>query len=128
MRRRVLLAANDVDLIANLQTILQAHDYLMLVAPDLATAQELALVQQPLVVIIDLDLPAGSGRELARSLRQHRDTLSQPVILLAGQPSQDDYRFAFAQGVAKFITKPLRPVELIHAVDELVDRRRFQQA
>lgn len=128
MRRRVLLAASDSDLIAQLQKVLQARNYLMLVAPDHATAQELALVQQPLVIIIDLDLPDGTGRDLARSLRQHRDTLSQPVILLAGQPSQDDYRFAFAQGVAKFITKPLRPVELIHAVDELVDRCRFQHA
>ena len=128
MSRRVLLVTDDTELIANVQTLLQAHGYQLLVAINHAAGQELALVQQVLIVIIDLDMSEGVGRELTHSLRQHQGTLSLPVILMANQPTQVDYRFAFTHGVAKFLTKPIRPMELMHAVDELVERCRFQQA
>jgi CheY-like chemotaxis protein len=128
MRRRILLVSDNAELIADLHTMLQGYDYQLLVTSDPATGQELALVQKPLVAIIDLDMQEGAGRELTHGLRQHGSTLSLPVILMAGQPSQVDYRFAFTHGVAKFLTKPIRHLELIHAVDELVERCRFQQA
>jgi len=128
MKRRVLLAVDDAELVATLQTLLWALDYELLVARDGASAQALALVQRPHVIIIDIDLPSGGGRELTRRLQRQAETHSLPIVLLACQPAQEDYRFAFAHGVSKFLTRPFRPIELIHAVDELVERCRSERA
>ncbi len=74
--------------------------------------QEAALVEQPSVVIMDVDLPATpGGLEMTRALKQDPLTQPIPIILLAGR-GEEAGAACLDAGADDFILKPVRGREL----------------
>jgi len=128
MAGRVLLVDEDPEVISTVQMLLSAHGYEVLAENTTAGALATALVNQPDLVILDIGIQGGQGSNVIRRLREQIRTVNIPIILLTAQASENDFRRAFAIGVAKYITKPFRPIELLHAVDEIIERCRFEEA
>ncbi len=128
MVRRVLLVDDDPEVISTVQLVLGAHGYEVLAQNEVAGALATALIHRPVVVILDISIQDGAGRDVVRFLRAQPPTLAIPIILLTARSSEQDFKQAFATGVAKYITKPFQPVELLYAVDELVERCRLERA
>lgn len=109
-----ILVADDEP--ANMEVIL---DFLgdgpeeILYAPNGKRACELALSDQPDLIIMDWEMPVMNGLEAITQLKQDTRTADIPVIVATGVMTQSlDLKTALETGAVDFIRKPFDPIEL----------------
>ena len=68
------------------------------------------------LVILDVNLPGGTGLELLRLVR-HELGRTTPVIMLSGQRQEDNIVRALEWGANDYVTKPFSPRELVARVN-----------
>jgi DNA-binding response OmpR family regulator len=91
-------------------------------AADGAAGLRLAAEHRPDLVVLDLGLPGLSGVEVCRRLKADPITADVPVIVLTAQSAQDYAARMAEAGCARFMEKPAGPVEVLHAVEEIVGK------
>lgn len=73
---------------------------------------DLAQLQRPSIVLLDLDMPNMHGFEILRALKNDPRTIGLPVIIVSGSGRTDDKVRAFELGAIDFVTKPFDAAEL----------------
>ena len=117
---RILLVEDDrsVDRVVEVLLGLAGHE--VRVATD-ATQGEAAIREGgDSLVILDMNLPGGSGLELLELLRRQlkRDV---PVIMLSGQKQEESVVRALERGANDYVTKPFSPRELAARVNRWIE-------
>jgi len=79
---------------------------------------------QPDVLILDMDMPACSGPELARAMRFNDQHANLPIIYLSTRDDLDQLTDALSEGGDDFLAKPLQPGLLITVVRNRVAHAR----
>lgn len=78
----------------------------------------------PDVILMDVDMPACSGFELVKVIRQYDQFLKIPIIFLTGSSMEDDWLKAILVGGDEFLHKDIAPAELVAAVIARATRAR----
>src|SRR5262249_21300510 len=94
----------------------------MFVARNLAEAEHVLSEHEVALVLLDLQLPDGDGRELLLRLRQREATSAIPVLVLSakqGNPSQAE---CYALGADGYFEKPFDPSTLSIVVASRLQR------
>jgi two-component system, cell cycle response regulator DivK len=92
----------------------------VVVAEDGARGVEMALTEQPCVVLMDLRLPVMDGWEATRRIKADPRTSRIPVIALTADAFTEDREKAFAAGCDGFETKPVDFQRLIGTLESLL--------
>jgi DNA-binding response OmpR family regulator len=74
----------------------------------------------PTLIILDLMLPDGNGRDLLRLLRA--EARATPVIVLSSRESEGDRVSALEDGADDYVTKPFSPREVVARVRAVLRR------
>ena len=84
--------------------------------------QGLASIMQtrPDCVIVDLIMPELDGYRLVQSVRGDPATTHIPIIILSALAQDFDRFKGRAVGADRYLTKPIRPLELVQAVREVL--------
>ncbi|MGH2926718.1 MAG: response regulator transcription factor [Solirubrobacteraceae bacterium] len=122
--RTVLVADDDPDIRDLLAFKLEQMGYRVLLAPDGAQALAMATADPPDIAVLDLMMPAMTGVDVCRALRQHGETAYVPVILLTARTHERDVQNGFASGADDYVTKPFSPRELASRVQAVLARAR----
>lgn len=78
----------------------------------------------PALVLLDLDLPDGSGLDLLRELRARPETAGTPVIVVTADATEVTRRRVLEEGADDLLTKPLDLQRLLRVIKSaLVPRR-----
>ncbi|GEM49611.1 response regulator transcription factor [Deinococcus cellulosilyticus] len=94
-----------------LQRLLVSQGYEVLIADRFQTAEQQIREQQKAdLVLMDLNLPGGTGFDLIRLIR---DSWGVPVIVLSGMKQESSVVRALEEGAVDFMQKPFSPQELI---------------
>ena len=101
--QRILLAEDDAALGQGIRLALQSPAIEITVCRTLAQARAAAAENRPDLLILDVNLPDGSGLEL---LEQVRRTSDVPVILLTANDLETDVVTGLESGADDYITKP----------------------
>lgn len=96
------------------------RQFKVLTAPDGLRGLEMALREQPSLVVTDLMMPGIDGLELTRRLRADPRTRHIPVLMLTARGALDDRVKGLETGVSAYLTKPFSPRELITCARQLV--------
>jgi pilus assembly protein CpaE len=83
-------------------------------------------VMQPDLVILDVMMPDLNGYEVCRHLRQKRNTMRLPIMMLTANDSLEERVNGFDAGADDYMSKPFEPAELQARVKALL--RRFTPA
>ncbi|MCY7314901.1 MAG: PAS-domain containing protein [Rubrivivax sp.] len=83
---------------------------------------DLALQQQPDLVLLDIQLPGFDGFEVLRRLRAEPRTRAMPVVAVSANAMPADRARALAAGFADYITKPIEIAALLAVMDRLLPR------
>lgn len=109
---RILIADDDP---VNLEVILDFladQDDEVLYAPNGKRACELALQEQPDVIIMDWEMPIMNGIDAIANLRENPVTADIPIIVATGVMTQsNDLKTAMETGAVDFLRKPFDPIE-----------------
>ena len=101
--QRILLLEDDTALGSGIQLALQGPAAQITLCPTLAQGKEEAARHSFDLLILDVNLPDGSGLEL---LRQVRQASTVPVILLTANDLEMDIVTGLESGADDYITKP----------------------
>lgn len=111
---RVVLIVDDVpDNVAPLHDALDDAGYTVLVALDGESAIRRARQALPDMVLLDAVMPGIDGFEVARRLKADVATAGIPVIFMTGLTDTEHLEAAFAAGGVDYVTKPIKPREVM---------------
>jgi DNA-binding response OmpR family regulator/predicted transcriptional regulator len=94
----------------------------VVLAEDGNRALELAAIERPDIVILDLQMPGIDGFEVCRRLRSDVRTAFVPVIMLTAQSTEESVTKGFAAGTDDYVTKPFRRDDLVARVRRTLER------
>jgi putative two-component system response regulator len=108
-RLPVILAVDDES--TNLQLLRQIlqENYSLLFAKDGPRALELAVKEQPDLILLDVMMPDMTGYEVCRRLKADPRTAAIPVIFVTALTDSTDEVDGFEAGAVDFISKPISP-------------------
>ena len=117
----VLMVEDHYELAFTLCEFLEEHDFVVDHARNLDTARHL-LKQRPYhVLLLDINLPDGSGYELCEWLRNQQG-MDIPVLMLTARDTLDDKLKGFKSGTDDYLVKPFDFNELVMRVQALIKR------
>ncbi len=90
-----------------LKVKLEAVFYTALLAASGAQALQMAVTEQPDLILLDLTLPDMTGSDVLRQLRENPLTAAIPVIVLSASHDAAARMDALAAGADDFLTKPV---------------------
>ena len=79
---------------------------------------------RPDLVVCDVQMPGKSGFDVLDAVRSDPATAALPFVLLTSLTDRDSVRRGMRLGADDFLSKPVRPLELVEAISAALDRRR----
>ena len=120
MTKRTILLIEDEEAISDpLAAALAREGFTPLVAGTAAQGLELFESRSPDLVLLDVMLPDGDGREL---LRRIRETSRTPVVMLTARGEEMDRVLGLELGADDYVTKPFSAAELAARIRAVLRR------
>ncbi len=104
MKYQILITEDDEKLNHGIRLALKGEDYFFFQCRTLAEARQVIRQQQLSLILLDVNLPDGSGIDLVRELR--RDQNQTPIILITVNSMELDVVAGLEAGANDYITKP----------------------
>lgn len=120
MGKTVLIVEDEQNIVDILSFILTKEGYDTLEALDGPTGLQLALEQNPDLVLLDLMLPGMSGFDVCGKIRENGSTV--PIVMLTAREEEDDKVLGLELGADDYIIKPFKNRELIARVKANIRR------
>ena len=79
-----------------------------------------AMRSQPDVIVLDVQMPGGTGIEALKKLKQSARTSQIPVVVLSGSVEAETPEVVKALGAIEFLLKPVDPQELYRVLCTLL--------
>jgi DNA-binding response OmpR family regulator len=89
-QKKVLVVEDSSYLAASLVDMLELHDYQALVAPTGKEAVDIALTEEPDLILLDIRLPDFDGYEVFRRLRDTPWGATAKIVVLTASESIDN--------------------------------------
>ena len=102
----ILVADDDRVLAQLLSSRLSKANYTVVVSYDAMHAFMAALRLAPAAVILDINMPGGTGLEVLKRLKSSNKTSLIPVIVLSGSLDPADIQNVIDMGADEFLGKP----------------------
>lgn len=115
-RSKILIVEDSWTQAEGIRLLVESHGHLIKTAASGKEALQTAAEFLPDVIILDLLLPDIPGIEVARQLRSNPQTSEKSIIIVSRLNSEDDKVEGLESGADDYITKPIRPRELLARV------------
>ncbi len=128
--RGIVLIVDDVpENLSLLHDALDEAGYVVLVATHGEAALSRARTSLPDVVLLDAMMPGMDGFEVARRLKADIMTRAIPIMFMTGLTDTEHVVAGFSAGGADYVTKPIRPAEVLARIAAHVENaRQMRQA
>ena len=120
MSKRILIVEDEKNIVDILSFNLTREGYETLEAYDGQAGLQLALEQNPDLILLDLMLPKMDGFDVCRNLR--KENRSTPGIMLTAREEETDKVLGLELGADDYITKPFSMRELLARVKANIRR------
>jgi DNA-binding response OmpR family regulator len=125
MKPRVLVVEDETAIAEPLVEHLTREGFDADLAGTIAGAAEIFEHQQPDLVLLDVMLPDGDGRDLCRDLRRVSDV---PIIMLTARGEEIDRIVGLELGADDYVVKPFSAGELVARMRAIMRRGRSTAA
>ena len=107
---RILVVDDEPAILRFLRPALEANDYEVATAGTVAEAMKPIAGEKPDVVVLDLGLPDGDGKDVIRRVREWSDV---PIVVLSAREREAEKIAAFDLGADDYVDKPFGVGELM---------------
>jgi two-component system response regulator RegX3 len=116
---RVLVVEDEESISQPFAEALRRAGFEALVTGTAAGAIELAASENPDLVMLDLALPDGDGRDVCRELRRRSDV---PIVMLTARGTETDKIVGLELGADDYVVKPFSAAEVISRIRAVLRR------
>ncbi|MDR2336859.1 MAG: response regulator transcription factor [Candidatus Nomurabacteria bacterium] len=115
----ILIIEDDTTIRRQLKSLLEKYHYKVVTADDFSDVIGFTLMQQPHLVILDLNLPFFDGYHICRELRK---VSKVPIVIVTSRDSEMDELMSLNLGADYFVTKPYNTQILVAKIETLLKR------
>jgi DNA-binding response OmpR family regulator len=115
----VLLVEDEASIAEPFARALQREGFNTVHAPTAAAARQLFAQRRPNIVLLDLTLPDGDGRELCREWRRESQV---PIIMLTARGTETDRVVGLELGADDYVVKPFSVAEVAARIRAVLRR------
>lgn len=120
---KVLIVEDEPEMLESIERALKQENAVVESASNLRDALDKALIYEYDCILLDVNLPDGSGLELLRELKNHAK--SDGVLIISARNSLDDKLDGLNLGADDYLTKPFHFSELIARIRSIIRRKKF---
>lgn len=124
MDLKILVVDDEPNIVDILEENLSREGYTILKAYEGATALQIAMDEQPDLILLDCMLPHIDGFEVCKRIRQKS---SVPIIMLTAKSEEIDKVLGLELGADDYITKPFSVREVLARVRALFRRVQYSE-
>lgn len=103
-----------------LEMLLRSKSYVLLKAYDGEEALDIAIREEPDLIVMDMQLPKMSGIEVTKRLRQMPVFRHTPIIALTAYAMRGDKERFLEAGCNAYLSKPISTRELPVIIDQML--------
>lgn len=120
---KVLVIDDDPDMTSLMEIVLAREGYEVLLASNGALGIELAIGEQPDLILLDILMPAFGGVKVLEHLGQAESTAQIPVIAITagGEDVERRVKEMEAFGPIDLFRKPFSPGDLVERIHQILD-------
>ena len=123
MAEKILVVDDERDVRGLLSDFLTEEGYRVILATNGAEAIGLAELENPEVILLDINMPGIDGIEVCKKLKAQEKTQFIPIIIITAL--EDSGFIAYLEGADDFVSKPFNLVELTFRVRSMLRIRRL---
>jgi PAS domain S-box-containing protein len=116
-KANILIVDDIPDTVQLLKDWLENHNYKATGVTSSLQALEIAVEQQPDLILLDVMMPKMDGMETCRRLKANPQTSSIPVILVTAKNPSDARSEGMMAGAIDYITKPINLADLVGRIE-----------
>ncbi|MBS4191574.1 response regulator transcription factor [Bacillus sp. FJAT-49705] len=120
MGKKILVVDDEQSILTLLEYNLKQAGYEVITAMDGEEGKNLAIQENPELIVLDLMLPRMDGIEVCKELRQNR--VMTPILMLTAKDDEFDKVLGLELGADDYMTKPFSPREVIARVKAILRR------
>lgn len=121
---RILVLDDDHQLAMYYQLVLEAAGMEVRILEDPRHIIEQLATYKPELLLMDVNMPAYNGLDLAAVVRQYDEWSSLPIVFLSAETDLNKQVDALNHGADDFLTKPISAAQLVASVRTRVARAR----
>ncbi len=103
-----------------LANLLAKKGYTVITAENGEEAFVKTKTERPSLVVMDVVMPGQNGFQITRALTRDPETQNIPVIICTSKTAETDRIWGLRQGARDYLTKPIKPDELLAKIADLV--------
>ena len=128
MKEKILIVEDSPLNMKLLEMVLRAKSYTLLKATDGEEALDIAVREQPDLIIMDIQLPKMSGLEVVRRLRETPAFSHTPIIAITAYAMKGCKKRIIESGCDAYLSKPINTRELPEVIAEMLLQRQKDRA
>ncbi len=117
---KVLVAEDEKDIRRLIVFTLERAGYEILEASNGREAYQLAVENQPQLILLDVMMPFMNGYEVCKKLRAVPELKNTPIILLSAKAQNYEIGEGLQAGATDYLVKPFIPRELAAKVKQII--------
>jgi len=120
MRKRVLIADDEPNIVMSLQFLMEFEGYEVQTVADGEAALQMLREFHPDLVLLDVMMPKRNGYEICQAMRETPDLAGIKVVMLTAKGRDIDAEKGLALGADSYVTKPFATKELVATVKAML--------
>lgn len=116
MNEKILIVEDNKTNRKLITILLSMENYEIRAATDAYEALQTLNSFQPVLILMDIQLPGMDGLELTRKLKNDARYKNIPVIAITAYAMKGDKEKALAAGCVDYVTKPLDPKSFLETI------------
>jgi DNA-binding response OmpR family regulator len=120
MKKRVLIADDEPNIVISLQFLMEASGYEVRTVADGEAALQVLLDFRPHLVLLDVMMPKRNGYEICQAIRETPALDGMKVVMLTAKGRDIDAEKGLALGADAYVTKPFATKDLVAKVKAML--------
>ena len=121
LRKRVLIAEDEPNIVVSLEFLLQGAGHEVSIARDGQQAIDTIRRSKPHLVVLDLMLPRVNGFDVCRLVREDPALKDVKILMLTARGRETEMTRGLEAGANAYMTKPFATRDLLRMVSELLE-------
>lgn len=124
---RILIVDDDARNVRLLEAMLLAEGHATITAGSGRLAVQVAMIEIPDLILLDVMMPDMNGFEVVEKLKGHAVTQDIPIVMITALDDRESRLYALQAGADEFISKPVDRSELSTRVKNLLALSQYRQ-
>jgi DNA-binding response OmpR family regulator len=118
--KKILIVDDEPNIVMSLEYIFKKENFEVFIARDGSEALEIAELNVPDIILLDIMMPNVDGYQVLRFLKESVKLRDIKVVFLSAKNKLSDIELGLQLGADKYISKPFSTKKLVNEVKALV--------